>query len=174
MLQLLPKKMQQRSNAGFSMLEALLAIIVVIVAGVGVYEAFGSGLSNTNISTAEDEVMQIANVYTDLASSNLTGDVTTAEKMISLLYNSGRLPSNYFSADGTVIANPFGTLDFSKATPTPYGYTVVVPLGCLKAGSTVPVQFYQKVKDLYSCTDCTELTAYTCPVQITLTFSLNN
>lgn len=166
--------MKHRHHRGFSMLETMLAIIVVVIAGFGVYEAFNSGLSNNNIADAENEVVEIANVYTDLASSNLTDKVTDSASFINALYRSGRLSSKYFSTDGTVMYNTFGALDFSAVDPTPYSYAVTVPLGCLKLTSSLPQDFYKKVQDVYSCANILCERTLKCPTSITLYFNLNS
>ena len=180
---------QKRCSSGFSMLEVMLAIIVIVVAGVGAYELFSSGLSKTNTADAEDEAVQIANVYTDLASSNLT---TSGNDIPTLLQKSGRISTKYFSTSGTggddvQMYNAFGTLTFTDATP--YSFTVQIPLGCssgdVMSDSSLPGQFYSKVKDSYSCTpegskeysDCTPkplpCTAHT-QTKITLYFNMNH
>ena len=138
------------------MLEVSLAIIIMVVAGMGAYELFSSGLASNNVTDAEDEAVQIANVYTDLASSNLTSGVTTeASSVPTLLQNSGRLSTKYFSSSGDVaMYNSFGALTFSEATP--YSFTVAIPLGCssgdVTSNASMPAQFFSKVKDSYSCT----------------------
>lgn len=143
--------MKQTLCKGFSLLEVLLAVIVITVAGLGAYALFDSGIKSSNLSDATDEMVQIGNVYTDLASSDLTSNVAE-DGIMTLLQNSGRLSNKYFTeSDGsTIMSNPFGTLTFSDA-PTPYSFSVTVPLGCLPSDSLVPKQFFNKVQDLYSC-----------------------
>lgn len=140
--------MNQKRSKGFSLLEVLLSLIVVTVAGLGVYSLFDSGVKSTNVNDAENQAVQIANVYTDLASSDLTNNVDS-EGIVTLLKNSGRLSSKYFSSEQ--MHNAFGVLDFSVVTPTAYSFAVKIPLGCLSQDSSVPEQFFNKVKDLYSC-----------------------
>jgi prepilin-type N-terminal cleavage/methylation domain-containing protein len=143
---------------GFSMLEVLLAVVVITIAGMGIYSLFNTGVSNSKISDATGEAVQIANVYTDLASSNLTA---SDDDLPTLLQNSGRLSSKYFSSssskDGTTAVkmnNAFGSVSFASVTA--YSFAVTFPLGCstgdAASSSSVPGQFFSKVKDLYSCT----------------------
>ncbi len=145
---------QKRSSVGFSMLEVMLAIVVIVVAGVGAYELFDSGVTSNNLTEAEDEAVQIANVYTDLASSGLTNDVE-AVGIPTLLQNSARLSSKYFSSSKSPaqMNNAYGALTFSAGTP--YSFTVLIPLGCVTedttSSSSIPGQFFSKVKDIYSC-----------------------
>jgi prepilin-type N-terminal cleavage/methylation domain-containing protein len=179
--------MNQKRSRGFSLLEVLLAVVVVLVAGLGAYSLFNSGISQNNISDATEEAVQIANVYTDLASSGLTNNVAS-EGIETLLQNSGRLSNKYFSSSTPPqMLNPYGALIFSSATP--YSYQLVVPLGCstgdVASLSSVPGQLFSKVKDIYSCdatgskdyavcvgsvTGCTGGTKST----ITLYFNMNN
>lgn len=139
---------------GFSLLEALLAIVVVAIAGLGIYSLFDSGVKTQNLSEATDEAVEIANVYTDLASSNLT---SSDDDIPALLQKSGRLSSKYFSSnrDAVEMYNAFGKITFSNVSA--YGFTVTFPLGCFKGDATslssTPGQFYSKVKDVYSCND---------------------
>ena len=132
--------MRQKHSRGFSLLEVLLAVVVITIAGLGAYSLFDSGVKSNNITDAEDEAVQIANVYTDLASSNLTAGVTV-ETLPALLQNSGRLSSKYFSGTTTVqMNNAFGTLNFTL--PTAYSFAVAIPLGCLPTTSDIPKNFF--------------------------------
>lgn len=146
--------MKYKWARGFSLLEVLLAVIVIMVAGLGTYSLFQTGVKDAHLSDAADEAVQIANVYTDLASSNLT---SMGNDIPSLLQNSGRLSTKYFDSTGDTVTmyNAFGTIKFNS--PSPYSFTVGFPLGCsttddVTSASSVPGQFYAKVKDVYSCT----------------------
>lgn len=180
--------MNQKRSKGFSLLEVLLAVVVITIAGIGTYSLFDSGVSSNNISDATNEAVEVANVYTDLASSNLTADVT-AENIVSYLQNTGRLSNKYFSTSTTSkdkeatasMNNAFGRLDFTVATP--YSFVVAIPLGCLSKNSSVPEQFFKKVEDAYSCDDTGSKDFTTCavsacshgtPSTLTLYFNLNN
>ena len=175
--------MNQKRNKGFSLLEVALALVVITVAGLGAYSLFDSGVKSSNITEAEDQAVQIANVYTDLASSNLTAGVTV-ETLPALLQNSGRLSSKYFSGTTTVqMNNAFGALDFSAAAPTSYSFSVAIPLGCLPATSDIPKSFFNKVRDMYNCGTSDTYDAATCvtacvagasPTYLDLSFSMNN
>lgn len=146
--------MKYKCTQGFSLLETLLAVIVIMVAGLGTYSLFETGVKGAHLSDAADEAVQIANVYTDLASSNLTA---AGNDIPMLLQNSGRLSSKYFSStsDGVVMYNAFGEIKFNDE-PSAYSFAVAFPLGCdtsdVTSPSSVPGQFFSKVKDIYSCT----------------------
>lgn len=170
--------MSKKLSRGFSLLEVLLAVVVITIAGLGTYSLFDSGVKSNNITDAEDEVVQIGNVYTDLASSNLT---SADNDIPTLLKNSGRLSNKYFSATSPVqINNAFGALTFSNNTP--YSFDVAIPLGCLPEDSTIPKNFFNKVLDLYSCSGSdvysdacmTTCKAGNSPTLLTLSFSMNN
>ena len=166
---------------GFSLLEVMLALVVITVAGLGAYSLFDSGVKSSNITEAEGQAVQIANVYTDLASSNLTAGVTAAT-LPALLQNSGRLSSKYFSGTTTVqMNNAFGQVNFTGEA-TPYSFIVEVPLGSINDTSSLPEQFFSKVKDVYSCDGagakvgctvgaCTAAASSRC---IVLFFNMNN
>lgn len=177
--------MKKRRSLGFSLLEVLLAVVVITIAGLGAYSLFNSGISQNNISDATEEVVQIANVYTDLASSGLTNNVAS-EGIETLLQNSGRLSNKYFSSSTPLqMLNPYGALIFSSVTP--YSYQLVVPLGCstgdVASLASVPGQLFSKVKDIYSCDATGDKDYATCTVTecavgtkstITLFFNMNN
>lgn len=169
-------------------MEALLAIIIVVMASLGVYSVFNSGSYEAHLSDATTQAVEIANIYTDLASSDLTGGTATVPE---LLQNSGRLSSKYFASDTddkVNIHNPFGQLAFTKTNA--YSFSVDVPLGCFKGevdnSASVPGQFFSKVKDMYSCDASGSKSYQTCinkqgvtacsptsPTTITLYFSMN-
>ena len=167
-----------KHSKGFSLLEVLLAVVVITIAGLGAYSLFDSGVHSNNMTEAEDQVVQIANVYTDLASSDLT---SATDNIPELLQNSGRLSSKYFSGTSAVqINNPFGALMFSNSTP--YSFDVTIPLGCLPADSTIPKSFFNKVRDLYRCGGSdvyldacvTACQVGQSPTLLNLSFSMNN
>lgn len=185
--------MNQKRSKGFSLLEVILALVVITSAGLGVYTLFDSGIKSNNLSDATNQVIEIANVYTDLASSNLTASVSEEADLVTLLQNSGRLPNKYFSSSSTTgeggaitttvtINNAFGTLDFSSPAPTPYSFVVEVPLGSINDKSSAPDQLFSKVQDVYSCdaaggkTDCSveKCTGAQSSRCIKLYFNLNN
>ena len=174
--------MNQKRSKGFSLLEVLLAVVVVTVAGLGAYALFDSGVKSNNITDAEDEAIQIANVYTDLASSDLT---SADDDIPTLLQNSGRLSSKYFStatgSDSSSVSmyNAFGALNFTPVSA--YSFSVQIPLGCLPENSTIPQNFFNKVRDLYNC-DGSDTYSTAClvacvagksPTYLDLSFSIN-
>lgn len=162
---------------GFSLLETLLAITVITIAGLGVYSLFNSGLSSSKLADTTDEMVEIANVYTDLASADLTNSVTgdgesVSAALITVLQNSGRLPAKYFPTSSSM-ANAYGEITYTAATP--YSFTATVPLGFSDKDSTVVQQFCNKVQDVYaSCSQTTECEAAPCALVATVSYSLNN
>lgn len=170
--------MSQKHKAGFTLIEVMLALVVITIAGLGAYSLFDSGVKSNKITDAENEAVQIANVYTDLASAGLT---SSDEDIPSLLKNSGRLSSKYFSTNSssTVMMNAFGPLTFTS--PTAYSFSVSIPLGCLPADSILPKDFFNKVRDMYSCNgsdsysdDCVVACSGATSTYLNLSFSMSN
>lgn len=150
-------------NKGFSLLETMLAVIAVMIAGLGIYAVFSSGLSNNNLNSASSEMVEVANVYTDLASADLTSDLDETS-IVTTLQNTGRLSGNYFASSTTkdpdtgkdvtaeTMVNKFGGLVFANVTA--YGFDVTVPLG---STGNPGAQFCQQLKDMYSnCDDSSD------------------
>ncbi len=175
--------MKYGSVRGFSLMEVILSVVILTVAGLGVYSLFNTGKSNLSLADAADQAVQIANVYTDLASSQLT---TSDDDIPSLLKNSGRLSNKYFSLNsGVQIHNAFGIVTFSNVTP--YSFVAIFPLSCgsgnVTSISSVPGQFFTKVQDVYSCDSSGSKDYASCAVTtcshgqastITLYFNMNH
>ena len=162
---------------GFSLMETLLAIVVTGIASMGVYALFHSAMSSYHLSDASSEVIEIANVYADLSSADLTTEVTSSETLVDVLQKSRQLPNKYFTSGESEsnISNAFGKLSFSSVAP--YGFTVVVPLGCVDEDSSVPKNFFNDVRDQYLCgssasysESCVQLDG--CATTISLTFNV--
>lgn len=163
------------------MLETLLAIVVITVAGLGVYGLFNSGLLSSQLSDVTDEMVEIANIYTDLSSADLTSSVTDEASLVAVLQNSGRLSAKYFTSvsDGTTtsasMVSAYGPISYTAANA--YSFTACVPLGGTSADttSTVVSQFCNKVQDVYA--SCVADTANSCQTgQLTaiVGYSLND
>lgn len=143
--------MRYLKNKGFALLEVMLAVIAVMIVGIGVYSVFSSGVNNNDLTAAATEMVEVANIYTDLASADLTANVDETS-IVTLLQNSGRLSSSYFGSDedsdGELepkMFNKFGELNFLSADS--YSFVVDVPLGSREA----PVdQFCKQLQDSYS------------------------
>lgn len=160
-----------QSQRAFSLLEVTLAVIIVMVVGLGAYSLFNSGINNNNLSDASNEMVEIANIYTDLASANLTSGLS-ADNIAETLKNTGRLSNNYFvTSDGgegeaatVTMVNKFGNLEFVDGSVTAYSFQVNVPLS---SDGDPRQQFCNQLRDTYSSCD-----ASTTPGQVTLGFSL--
>jgi Tfp pilus assembly protein PilV len=167
---------QMKKQSGFSLFDVMLAIVVIVVASIGVYVLFEKGSSTNSLTNAENQMVQIAGVYSDLSAADLTNDVPTTP-IETLLYNSQRLSEQYFTVtDGTpsTMVNGFGLLTFSDTSP--YGFTVAVPLGCVS--TTVAQGFYNAVRDQYACdadgnTSCT-IESAECVESVTLYYDTNS
>lgn len=165
--------MSYLKNKGFALLEVMLAVIAVMIVGIGVYSVFSSGVNNNDLTAAATEMVEVANVYTDLASTDLTSTVIDEDSIVTLLQNSGRLSSSYFgsavNAEGDSVPkmiNKFGALYFS--TVKPYYFVVDVPLG--NRGAPVD-QFCSQLKDSYA--QCMETPDETETARASLEFDLS-
>lgn len=166
-----------KKKSGFSLFDVMLAIVVIVVASIGVYVLFERGSTTNSITQAENQMVQIASVYSDLSAADLTNDIGDSSSLETLLYNSQRLSEQYFDVtDGSVanMMNGFGALTFSEATP--FSFTVAVPLGCVS--TTVAQGFYNAVRDQYACdaagsTSCT-IESAECVESMTLYYDTNS
>ena len=150
---------KKRVVAGFAMLEVVLAIVLFSMVSVGVYNLFKSGLDTQNISTSASELNTIAYVYTNLSTSGLTSDLSSADGLTTLLFDSGKLSSDYFTtttsegSDGktsttTSMINAYGDLTFSSVSA--YGFKVKIPLALDSTDSDAQT-LYSLIKNSYSC-----------------------
>lgn len=107
---------------GFSLLEALLAIVIIVAAGLGVVELFISADKKNKLQATQQVVQQVsgaANQY--LATSYDPDDTLTTVNLI----NSGLLPENIHTA--TAINSPYGTVTLTADATTREKFTVTVP-----------------------------------------------
>ena len=121
---LLLMKNKYRKQKGFSLLEALLAIVIIVAAGLGVVELFTSAQKKNKLKATEEVIQQTASATSQLLStSNDIADVVTTQMVI----DSGLLPSNVV-VGGKSIVGPYG--DVTVATDATYHnhYTVTTSL----------------------------------------------
>lgn len=106
MSMLLSMKGQYRKQKGFSLLEALLAIVIIVAAGLGVVELFMSADKKNKLSTTEQIVNQVASAASQYLSTNYdTSDQVSAANLIA----SGMAPQNA-TVNGTTFGSPYGAV----------------------------------------------------------------
>lgn len=149
-------RLMKRSQLGFAMLEVMLAVIVIVVASIGVFAMYRSSSNQTADTQIANQLMQIASTYSNLISASLTNSVTSQSSLISLLQNSGQLSSNYFStgsgsSSSTVINSVYGALSFDNVSEVSYKVTVPYPGRNLQQA----VAIFNQVSNSYTCvTNC--------------------
>jgi len=94
---------------GFSLLEALLAIVIILAAGLGVVELYISSDKKNKLQTTEQIAQQVAGAASQLLSSTYDpADTISTTDVI----NSGLLSQNVIV--GTTIRGPYGTFDVAS------------------------------------------------------------
>ncbi len=95
---------------GFSLLEALLSIVIILAAGLGVIELYISSDKKNKAQTVQQIVQQAASAMSQLLSAdyNATG-LSTLD-----VVNSGLMSSNYITNDKTGIRGPYGSFDVTQ------------------------------------------------------------
>lgn len=93
---------QQR---GFSLLEALLSIVIILAAGLGVVELYLSADKKNKLQATEQIAQQVASAAAQLLSStyDAADTISTAD-----VINSGLLAQSVISKDGKTIQGPSG------------------------------------------------------------------
>lgn len=98
---------------GFSLLEALLAIVIILAAGLGVVELYISSDKKNKLQTTEQIAQQVAGAATQLLSSTYDpADTISTTDVI----NSGLLSQNVIvgTGKGATIRGPYGTFDVAS------------------------------------------------------------
>ena len=140
-----------KKQLGFAMLDVLLAVIVVLLAFTGIYALFDRGVASNNMTQAQNQMIEMAGVFSDLSSAGLTNDLSSGSQLAYLFQNSQRLASRYFySTENSIgMQNSFGELVLIGDGITPYSFEAKVPLGC--ATEQEAERFFNAVRDEYSC-----------------------
>lgn len=95
-----------KKQKGFALLEVMLAVIVILAAGVGVTKLYLSTKANSDLQKTEDLAQQVASAANQiLSTSNDTNDVVTT----AIVANSGLVSAGSVSNDE--IISPFGTIE---------------------------------------------------------------
>lgn len=108
-MQVRAMKFGMRQQKGFSLLEALLSIVIILAAGLGVVELFLSADKKNKVNSTQQVVQQVASAANQYLSTSY--DPTDIKALsASTLIKSGLLPQNIVSKDGTTIVSPYGAV----------------------------------------------------------------
>jgi Tfp pilus assembly protein PilV len=110
---------QQR---GFSLLEALLSIVIILAAGLGVVELFISADKKNKATTVQQIVQQAGSAMSQLLSTSY--DSTSTQLVTSDVVKSGLMSNTYITASGGIVG-PYGTLDVKQIESSPSEYYVI-------------------------------------------------
>jgi len=111
-----PISIRFSKQEGFSLLEALLAIVIILAAGLGVVELFTSADKRNKLQTTEQIAQQAASAANQLLSA--TYDVNDTISTTDVV-NSGLMPQNVIVSNN--IQGPYGTFDVSSDTTNGIG-----------------------------------------------------
>lgn len=109
----------KKRQGGFSLLEALLSIVIILAAGLGVVELFISGDKKNKENTTQQIIEQAASAASQLMGTSY-GD-TTAVSTANLI-SSGLMSKSYVSVgkDASTIVGPYGTIEATQLTSAEY------------------------------------------------------
>lgn len=119
---LLLMKNKYRNQKGFSLLEALLAIVIIVAAGLGVVELFISADKKNKVNTTQTIVQQAASAMSQLLSTNYTSTGLVTKDVVT----SGLMSNTYTTTAGAIMG-PYGSITVTQSTDlkAPSEYTVV-------------------------------------------------
>lgn len=104
---------------GFSLLEALLSIVIILAAGLGVVELFMSADKKNKANTVQQIVQQAASAESQLLSASYNEtDIGTDE-----VVKSGLISSTYISSAGGIVG-PYGKIEVQQVSDTNSQYYV--------------------------------------------------
>lgn len=104
-----PIRFRLGRKKGFSLLEALLSIVVILAAGLGVVELFISADKKNKLQTTEQTVQQVASAAAQLLSA--TYDPADTISTVDVI-NSGLLSQNVIVNSN--IQGPYGTISVAS------------------------------------------------------------
>lgn len=108
-----PISVRFTQQKGFSLLEALLSIVIILAAGLGVVELFISADKKNKAGTVQQIVQQAASAMSQLLSTSYNNaDLVTAD-----VVKSGLISNTYISSAGGIVG-PYGAIDVIQSTTT--------------------------------------------------------
>lgn len=116
---LLSMKNTYRKQKGFSLLEALLAIVIIVAAGLGVVELFISADKKNKANTTQTIVQQAASAMSQLLSASYNETNLSTSDVVK----SGLMSNTYITTSGG-IQGPYGAFVVMEGS-TPSEYYVV-------------------------------------------------
>ncbi len=118
-----PISVRFNQQHGFSLLEALLSIVIILAAGLGVVELFISADKKNKAQAVQQIVQQAGSAMSQLLSTsyNNTG-LSTAD-----VVKSGLISNTYVNpSDSTVLVGPYGTITVQQVPDSASEYYVTV------------------------------------------------
>lgn len=116
---LLSMKGRYTKQKGFSLLEALLAIVIIVAAGLGVVELFISADKKNKANTTQTIVQQAASAMSQLLSTSYNETDLDTEDVVK----SGLMANTYITTAGA-IQGPYGAFVVMQGdTPSEYFVT---------------------------------------------------
>lgn len=99
---------------GFTLLEVMLALLILALSGYGVYSLYRSTQSSYTHDQLVQQVATLSTTYQQLSQAHLTQGLKTADDFTQLMKNSMQLPATYFSIDEAGVshlANSLGPIE---------------------------------------------------------------
>ena len=111
----------KKRQGGFSLLEALLSIVIILAAGLGVVELFISGDKKNKINATQQIVEQVASAASQLMNTSygVASGVATDDNIIA----SGLIPKTDINAKGDAIIGPYGPISVTQVDNIKYTVT---------------------------------------------------
>jgi len=104
---------------GFSLLEALLAIVIIVAAGLGVVELFISADKKNKAEATQTIVQQAASAMSQLLSASYNSTDLDTQDVVK----SGLMPSTYITSAGGIIG-PYGAFEVKQGTGNSQYYVI--------------------------------------------------
>lgn len=114
-----PISVRFTQQKGFSLLEALLSIVIILAAGLGVVELFISADKKNKAGTVQQIVQQAASAESQLLSASYNETSIGTDEVVK----SGLIASTYISSAGGIVG-PYGKITVDQVLDTNSQYYV--------------------------------------------------